>query len=50
MRSGQLFTETSLKGNAIITSNNEEEDSRIDLEMLYKAIVTNKEAVHAAFK
>ncbi|ULQ52829.1 ABC transporter ATP-binding protein [Flavihumibacter fluvii] len=45
-----IYQETSLKGNAIITSNNEEEDSRIDLEMLYKAIVTNKEAVHAAFK
>lgn len=45
-----IYQESSLKGNAIITSNIDEEDSRIDLEMLYKAIVTNKDAVHAAFK
>lgn len=45
-----IYQETSLKGNAIITTNPEGEDARLDLEMLYKAIVTNKEAVHAAFK
>jgi ABC-2 type transport system ATP-binding protein len=45
-----IYQESSLKGNAIITSNTDEEDSRLDLEMLYKAIVTNKDAVHAAFK
>lgn len=45
-----LYKETSLKGNAIILLNDEGEEGRLDLEMLYKAIITNKEAVQKAFK
>lgn len=45
-----LYKETSLKGNAIILLNDEGEEGRLDLEMLYKAIISNKEAVQKAFK
>jgi ABC-2 type transport system ATP-binding protein len=45
-----LYKETSLKGNAIILINDEGEEGRLDLEMLYKAIISNKEAVQKAFK
>jgi ABC-2 type transport system ATP-binding protein len=45
-----LYKEESLKGNLIITENMEEEESKLDLEMLYKAIVTNGEAVRSVFK
>jgi ABC-2 type transport system ATP-binding protein len=45
-----LYAEESLRGNAIITPNTDGEEGRLDLEMLYKAIVTNGEAVRAAFK
>jgi ABC-2 type transport system ATP-binding protein len=45
-----LYKETSLKGSAIILINEAGEEGRLDLEMLYKAIITNKEAVQQAFK
>lgn len=45
-----LYKETSLKGSAIILLNEAGEEGRLDLEMLYKAIITNKEAVQRAFK
>ncbi|MBU7577978.1 MAG: ATP-binding cassette domain-containing protein [Flavihumibacter sp.] len=45
-----LYKETSIKGNAIILLNDEGEEGRLDLEMLYKAIISNKEAVQKAFK
>jgi len=44
-----LYREESLKGNAIITPNMEDEESKLDLEMLYKAIVTNGDAISAIF-
>ena len=44
-----LYREESLKGNAIITANNEDEEGKLDLEMLYKAIVTNGEKMRALF-
>ncbi|KYP15012.1 ATP-binding cassette domain-containing protein [Flavihumibacter sp. CACIAM 22H1] len=44
-----LYKETSLKGSAIILLNEAGEEGRLDLEMLYKAIITNKEAVQKAF-
>lgn len=44
-----LYSEPSLKGNAIITRNTTHEESRLDLEMLYKAIIVNREKIHAAF-
>lgn len=45
-----FFKEESLKGSAIVTSNVSETDSKIDLELLYKAIVTNGKRVNAIFK
>lgn len=45
-----LYKESSLKGNAIILPNDAGEEGRLDLEMLYKAIITNKDAVQQAFK
>ncbi len=45
-----LYREESLKGNQIITENMEEEESKLDLEMLYKAIVTNGDAIAKVFK
>jgi len=44
-----LYHEPSLKGNAIITPNITNEESRLDLEMLYKAIIVNRDKIHAAF-
>lgn len=44
-----LYSESSLKGNAIIELNTYEEDSKLDLEMLYKAIVTNRDKINAVF-
>ncbi|PWU02693.1 MAG: ABC transporter ATP-binding protein [Bacteroidetes bacterium] len=44
-----LYSESSLKGNAIITRNSEGEESKLDLEMLYKAIVTNRDSIQSVF-
>ncbi|HRP57775.1 ABC transporter ATP-binding protein [Agriterribacter sp.] len=44
-----LYSEPSLKGNAIITRNTAHEESRLDLEMLYKAIIVNRDKIHSAF-
>lgn len=45
-----LYSESSLRGNAIITANTEGEDSRLDLELLYKAIILNGPSIHSVFK
>ncbi|MEO5682418.1 MAG: ABC transporter ATP-binding protein [Chitinophagaceae bacterium] len=45
-----LYSESSLRGSAIITANMEREESKLDLELLYKAIVLNGAAVTAVFK
>jgi ABC-2 type transport system ATP-binding protein len=45
-----IYREESLKGNQIIVENREDEQSKLDLEMLYKAIVTNGNAVRSVFK
>ena len=45
-----LYREESLKGNAIITANMDERDGKLDLEMLYKAIVTNGDAIRSVFQ
>ena len=45
-----LYSEESFRGNAIITKNLEGEEGKLDLEMLYKAIVLNGDAIHAVFK
>lgn len=44
-----LYNESSLKGNAIITRNISGEESRLDLEMLYKAIIINRAKIQSAF-
>lgn len=44
-----LYNEDSLKGNAIITKNAYGEDTRLDLEMLYKAIITDRAKIQSAF-
>jgi ABC-2 type transport system ATP-binding protein len=45
-----LYSEGSIKGNALILSNTGGEESRPDLEMLYKAIVLDGERLNAAFQ
>jgi ABC-2 type transport system ATP-binding protein len=45
-----IYSENSLKGSAIITKNETGDESKLDLEMLYKAIVTNRQAVVAVFE
>ena len=45
-----LYREESLKGSAIITANKEDEEGKIDLEMLYKANDTNGEAIRSTLK
>jgi len=44
-----LYSESSLKGNAIITLNAEGEESRPDLEMLYKAIMLQGQQFNSLF-
>lgn len=45
-----LYSETSLKGNALVLPNTEGEDGRPDLEMLYKAIILQSEKINRLFK
>lgn len=45
-----FYKEASLKGNVIVAANNYQEDSKIDLELLYKAVVTNGSNVNSVFK
>jgi ABC-2 type transport system ATP-binding protein len=45
-----LYREESLKGNAIITANTDDEEGKLDLEMLYKAIVTNGDKLRSVFQ
>jgi ABC-2 type transport system ATP-binding protein len=44
-----LYSESSLKGSAIVTPNLDGEESKIDLELLYKAIITNRPGVQSVF-
>lgn len=45
-----FYSESSLRGNAIVTANDTGDESKVDLELLYKAIVTNADKVKLAFK
>ena len=45
-----LYREASLKGNALILPNTEQEDSRPDLEMLYKAIALDPKPFNSIFR
>lgn len=44
-----IFSESSLRGHSIITKNADGEESKLDLELLYKAIILNRPAVQSAF-
>jgi ABC-2 type transport system ATP-binding protein len=44
-----LYKEPSLQGNAVVCANTDGEDTKLDLELLYKAVVTNGDAVRNAF-
>jgi ABC-2 type transport system ATP-binding protein len=44
-----LYSESSLKGSAIVAVNTEGDESKIDLELLYKAIILNRQAVQSVF-
>jgi ABC-2 type transport system ATP-binding protein len=45
-----LYNESSLRGHAIVRTNLEGEEGKLDLELLYKAIITNHHLVESAFK
>ncbi len=47
--SDAFYIEPSLQGNAVVCANPDEEDTKLDLELLYKAVVTNGKAVTDAF-
>lgn len=44
-----LYSESSLRGNVIVAPNETGEEGKLDLELLYKAIVTNGERITALF-
>jgi ABC-2 type transport system ATP-binding protein len=44
-----LYKEPSLQGTAIVAANTEGDDSKLDLELLYKAVVTNGDSVRSVF-
>jgi ABC-2 type transport system ATP-binding protein len=44
-----LFREPSLRGSAVITRNTQDDESKLDLELLYKAIVLNGKAIQSVF-
>jgi ABC-2 type transport system ATP-binding protein len=45
-----IYSESSLVGNVIVTPNIEGEESKLDLELLYKAIVTNRDEITKLFQ
>jgi len=45
-----LYSEASLKGNALVLPNTEGEDGHPDLEMLYKAVILEGEKINRVFK
>lgn len=45
-----FYSESSLRGNVIVAVNDTGDDSKIDLELLYKAIVTNGDKLKTVFK
>ena len=44
-----IYNESSLKGSSIVTPNMDDEESKIDLELLYKAIITNGKGIQSVF-
>lgn len=45
-----LYTESSLRGNVIVAPNETGDESKLDLELLYKAIVANGERIKSLFQ
>lgn len=45
-----LYREDSIRGSAIVTAQTGRQEGPVDLELLYNAVVTNKEAILAAFE
>jgi ABC-2 type transport system ATP-binding protein len=46
---GALYSESSLKGHAVVLANATGEEGKVDLELLYKAIIMNRPAILNAF-
>jgi ABC-2 type transport system ATP-binding protein len=44
-----LYSEPSLRGSAIIAANTEGEESKLDLELLYKSIILNRQSIESIF-
>lgn len=44
-----IYSEPMLRGNAIVAVNTDGEENKIDLELLYKATVTNPKIIHSIF-
>jgi ABC-2 type transport system ATP-binding protein len=44
-----IYSEAALRGHSVILKNEGEEESKLDLELLYKAIILNREQVQKAF-
>lgn len=45
-----LYSEESFRGSAIITENKDGEEGKLDLEMLYKAVILHGDAIQTLFK
>ncbi len=45
-----IYSESSLKGAVIVAANDGDEETKLDLELLYKAIVTNSNAITKLFQ
>ena len=45
-----LYRESSFNGNVIVAPNDQGEESKLDLELLYKAIVTNSDQITKLFQ
>ena len=47
---GAFYSESSLAGHVIVTPNTEGEESKLDLELLYKAIISNRDTITKLYK
>ncbi|HEY0058389.1 MAG TPA: ABC transporter ATP-binding protein [Flavisolibacter sp.] len=47
---GALYSESSLKGSVVVTPNTDDEETKLDLELLYKAIVTSTAKITKLFQ
>lgn len=47
---GAFYSESLLRGHVVVTPNTEGEESKVDLELLYKAIITNPDKITKLFQ